>query len=249
MDTVSITAIIISIISLVIVVSFVARKKEHEREVKNSTQDAALKVDFFEDKIREAHEKLANTISYQFSDVINRLDILSSDLGVEGLRSTEGKYASMPLDELVHFAKPYVVEKQMASAELLRDKFGLGYLKAAKLLELLEEEGVIDENNGTGTRDVLLTVGDLADEEKETLETLKTVNLDDLYEDAKEVVITAQKASASLLQRRLKVGYARAAMLLDQLEESGVIGHGEGAKPRDVFINPDGTISQETENT
>lgn len=58
---------------------------------------------------------------------------------------------------------------------------------------------------------------------------------DDLYNDAREVVMQAGKASASLLQRRLKVGYARAARLLDMMEERGIIGPGEGAKPREVF--------------
>lgn len=61
---------------------------------------------------------------------------------------------------------------------------------------------------------------------------------DSLFFDAKEVVAQAGKASASLLQRRLKVGYARAARLLDLLEERGIIGPGEGAKPREVYIGP-----------
>lgn len=59
---------------------------------------------------------------------------------------------------------------------------------------------------------------------------------DDLYDEAVETVRQAQKASASLLQRRLKVGYARAARLLDLMESKGIIGPGEGAKPREVFI-------------
>jgi S-DNA-T family DNA segregation ATPase FtsK/SpoIIIE len=59
---------------------------------------------------------------------------------------------------------------------------------------------------------------------------------DDLFEQAAEVVINAGKASASLLQRRLKVGYARAARLLDLLEESGVIGPAEGSKPREILV-------------
>ncbi|MFH1759331.1 MAG: DNA translocase FtsK [Patescibacteria group bacterium] len=58
---------------------------------------------------------------------------------------------------------------------------------------------------------------------------------DDLYDEAVETVRLAKKASASLLQRRLKVGYARAARLLDLMEENGLIGPGEGAKPREVF--------------
>jgi len=59
---------------------------------------------------------------------------------------------------------------------------------------------------------------------------------DELFEEALATVLEAKKASASLLQRRLKVGYARAARLLDLMEEGGYIGAGEGAKPRDVNI-------------
>lgn len=55
------------------------------------------------------------------------------------------------------------------------------------------------------------------------------------YEEAKELVINAGKASASLLQRRMRVGYARAARLLDILEDQGVIGPADGAKPREVL--------------
>lgn len=61
---------------------------------------------------------------------------------------------------------------------------------------------------------------------------------DDLYEDARMTVIEAGKASTSYLQRKLGVGYARAAKLIDMLEERGVIGAGNGAKPRDVLEKP-----------
>lgn len=59
---------------------------------------------------------------------------------------------------------------------------------------------------------------------------------DELLEEAIKVVVEAGKASASLLQRRLKVGYARAARLLDIMEAKGVVGKGDGAKPREVFL-------------
>lgn len=58
---------------------------------------------------------------------------------------------------------------------------------------------------------------------------------DDLYEEARAIVMQAGKASASYLQRRLKVGYARAARLLDMLEERNVIGPADGAKPREIM--------------
>ncbi len=67
---------------------------------------------------------------------------------------------------------------------------------------------------------------------------------DDLYEDAKETVIRAGKASTSYIQRKLSIGYARAARLMDILEERGVIGPANGAKPRDVLGNDDGGTSQ-----
>lgn len=68
---------------------------------------------------------------------------------------------------------------------------------------------------------------------------------DSLYEDAKRVISEAGKASASLLQRRLRIGYARAARLLDLLEEQGIIGPADGSKPREVYIDSDAEISYE----
>jgi S-DNA-T family DNA segregation ATPase FtsK/SpoIIIE len=59
---------------------------------------------------------------------------------------------------------------------------------------------------------------------------------DPLYEEARGLVMAAHKASASYLQRRLRVGYARAARLLDILEQNGVIGPGDGAKPLEVLM-------------
>ncbi|MFA6551440.1 MAG: DNA translocase FtsK 4TM domain-containing protein [Patescibacteria group bacterium] len=60
---------------------------------------------------------------------------------------------------------------------------------------------------------------------------------DDLYEEAKEIVINSGKASTSFLQRRLRVGYARAARLIDLLEEGGIVGPGNGAKAREILIS------------
>jgi S-DNA-T family DNA segregation ATPase FtsK/SpoIIIE len=58
---------------------------------------------------------------------------------------------------------------------------------------------------------------------------------DELYEDAKACVMEAGKASTSYIQRKLKVGYSRAARLIDLLEERGVVGPADGAKPREVI--------------
>ena len=62
---------------------------------------------------------------------------------------------------------------------------------------------------------------------------------DELFEDAKATVIQAGKASTSYLQRKLRVGYSRAARLMDLLEERGVIGPANGSKPREVLVGLD----------
>lgn len=67
--------------------------------------------------------------------------------------------------------------------------------------------------------------------------TTETDGKDSLFEEAVRVVCQYDRASASLLQRRLSIGYARAARIIDQLESEGIIGAGEGAKPRDVLIH------------
>lgn len=60
---------------------------------------------------------------------------------------------------------------------------------------------------------------------------------DDMFKDAVRVVCESGKASASLLQRRLRVGYARAARLIETMEEQGIVGPADGARPRDVLIS------------
>jgi len=68
---------------------------------------------------------------------------------------------------------------------------------------------------------------------------------DPFYEEAKRIVIEAKKASASLLQRKLRIGYARAARLIDILEERGVVGPGQGAKPREIYFKDEKNEDEE----
>lgn len=59
---------------------------------------------------------------------------------------------------------------------------------------------------------------------------------DDMWKDAVEVVVATGKASTSLLQRKLRIGYGRASRLMDMMEEQGIIGPADGAKPREVLV-------------
>ncbi len=73
---------------------------------------------------------------------------------------------------------------------------------------------------------------------------------DGLFDEAVRIICQHDRASASLLQRRLSIGYARAARILDQLENEGIVGPAEGSKPRDVLMrNPDEYFAQKQEGT
>ena len=62
---------------------------------------------------------------------------------------------------------------------------------------------------------------------------------DPLMEKAIDIVVTARKASASYLQRRLKIGYNRAARMVEEMERLGIVGPQQGSKPRDIIGAPD----------
>lgn len=67
---------------------------------------------------------------------------------------------------------------------------------------------------------------------------------DELYEKAVELVLLTGQASASYLQRRLKLGYNRAARIIDQMEKEGIIGPPEGSKPREILVDPQTYLKQ-----
>lgn len=59
---------------------------------------------------------------------------------------------------------------------------------------------------------------------------------DEVYEEAKKVILETGQASVSMIQRRLGLGYTRAARLIDMMEEDGVVGPYRGAKPREILV-------------
>jgi DNA segregation ATPase FtsK/SpoIIIE, S-DNA-T family len=67
---------------------------------------------------------------------------------------------------------------------------------------------------------------------------------DSLFEDAARLIVASQIGSTSLIQRRMKLGYNRAGRLMDQLEAAGVVGPGQGSKPRDVLIKTDADLME-----
>lgn len=117
------------------------------------------------------------------------------------------------------------------SAELSKPKRLQGpYVSEAevgRIVDALKKEGVPDYNHAiTEVPRGTSFFGGGPDEDEEPL-----------LNEAVQAIIEAGRASTSLLQRRLKVGYGRAARIMDLLEEKGVIGPGEGAKPREVLVS------------
>ncbi|MBZ0203293.1 MAG: DNA translocase FtsK, partial [Ignavibacteria bacterium] len=72
----------------------------------------------------------------------------------------------------------------------------------------------------------------------------ETYERDDLFEEAARVIVRYQQGSVSLLQRKLKVGYARAARIVDELESAGVVGPFDGSKAREVLIETEAQLDQ-----
>jgi S-DNA-T family DNA segregation ATPase FtsK/SpoIIIE len=62
---------------------------------------------------------------------------------------------------------------------------------------------------------------------------------DELFEEAAQIIVSIGQGSTSLLQRRMKIGYARAGRLMDELERAGFVGPPDGSKAREVLVKPD----------
>jgi len=102
---------------------------------------------------------------------------------------------------------------------------------------------IIDHNCKQASTNYLIPSFDAMAKEDLFTEEEASEARDSLYDKALEVVVTSRNASTTFLQRKLKIGYARAASLMDELEEHGVIGPQEGSRPRKVLINPMDDIS------
>lgn len=156
-------------------------------------------------------------IAFSVASAIDSRTILDAPGAEKLLGRGDMLFASSDMSKPMRIQGAYISEEEM--------KRIVEYLKG-------DEEPEYDEsitgvaNNGSGSTGNMF--GGPSDDR------------DPLFEEAKKFVIQAGKASASLLQRRLKVGYARAARLLDELEEAGIVGPGDGAKPREILATQAG---------
>lgn len=153
-------------------------------------------------------------IALQVASQIDSRTILDMGGAEKLLGAGDMLYLSGEMSKPVRVQAPYVSEKEVkAVVKHLRDAYE----------SELDDEIALEESESDNTI-FEASVFDSHSEEE-----------DDLFEEAKQVVIEAGKASTSYLQRKLRVGYARAARLMDILEEHGVVGPAEGSKPREVL--------------
>jgi DNA segregation ATPase FtsK/SpoIIIE-like protein len=136
-------------------------------------------------------------------------------------------------DDLYEDAKVAVIKAGKASTSFIQRSLRVGYSRAARLLDLLEENGVIGPLDGAKPR-VVIGSQEWVDE-YDPLDA--DAALKARYKDARKAVIEARKASTSYLQRKLRIGYSAAAQMMDLLEERGVIGPADGSKPREVLTD------------
>lgn len=113
----------------------------------------------------------------------------------------------------------------------------VSYLKMQDSAHSLDSINLDEKAGGSGDSFIGMINGDDSDDD------------DELYEDAKQAVIEAGKASTSYIQRKLRVGYSRAARLIDLLEDRGVIGGADGSKPREILgSDANGTTDSNADN-
>ncbi len=105
-----------------------------------------------------------------------------------------------------------------------------------KVSELSENLNKLSEKQNSQYTDIMLVLKEIQEATSKIENEVETRSDDELYEEAKEIAIEHRQASSALLQRILRIGYARAARLIDQLEEEGIIGPANGSRPREVLI-------------
>jgi S-DNA-T family DNA segregation ATPase FtsK/SpoIIIE len=115
-------------------------------------------------------------------------------------------------NEPVRIQCPFVSEEEVKSV--------VAYIQKNYKFELEDTISLPDDNINDGTGGI--TMGDDSDE-------------DPMVEDARAVILESKKASTSYLQRRLSIGYSRAARIIDTLEDQGLVGPANGSKPREVY--------------
>jgi S-DNA-T family DNA segregation ATPase FtsK/SpoIIIE len=159
-------------------------------------------------------------ITFQVSSQIDSRTVIDTSGAEKLLGAGDMLFLSAKSAKLSRIQGPYISEKEVSK---------VASFIAEQKEKFQEPQSVLVENLKSA-----LEVPD-PKEVKEGGESEFFGGDDPLFDDVKKIVLETQKASASFLQRRLRIGYSRAARLIDMLEEKGIVGPADGAKPREVY--------------
>jgi S-DNA-T family DNA segregation ATPase FtsK/SpoIIIE len=155
-------------------------------------------------------------MSFRLATKVDSRTIIDSN-GAESLLG-KGDMLFLPpgTSRLQRVHAPFVTEKEIAAVtQFWKDQGQAEYVES--FLEApKDEKGNLEDNNGSAEGDN-----------------------DPMFDDAVRLVFEFGKASTSLLQRRLRIGYGRAAHLIDLMERDGLVGPADGSKPREILKSPD----------
>lgn len=166
-------------------------------------------------------------IALQVSSQIDSRTILDSAGAEKLLGAGDMLYSSGDMNQPERIQCAFISEEEVKKVA--------GYLKNQYKDELPDDINLSEVS--TNRESTIFDSGDLSDGDQ-----------DDLFNEAKAIVISSKKASTSYLQRRLKIGYSRAARLIDELEQAGIVGEANGSKPREILVNNDsGDTSEDYE--
>ncbi len=167
---------------------------------------------------------------------------VSSQIDSRTILDTGGAEKLLGAGDMLYLSGEMSKPKRLQSAFITEEEIK----KVVKYIANAHKERLRDEidlsvNNKNDTGVIFGSTIDLDSEEEE-----KDSNDDDdeLYEEARELVIHSKKASTSYLQRKFRIGYSRAASIIDMLEERGVVGPSNGSRPREIL---DDSLVQEEE--
>jgi len=178
---------------------------------------------------------IISRVTFQVASQVDSRTILDTSGAEKLLGAGDLLYISGDVTKPKRIQGAYVSDKEVRKI--------VSYITSQK-----EKEAAWSAEMDSGLVQALENGGEEAAAEGSSSSGFSNGEADPLFAEAKRLVVEAKKASASLLQRRLRIGYARAARLIDMLEENGVVGPAEGAKPREVYSIQESSQSIPVEN-
>ncbi len=161
---------------------------------------------------------ISSRISFQVASQVDSRTVIDTSGAEKLLGLGDMLFLSSKSSKITRIQGPYTSEKEVKKVtDWLAEQAKVVQEPQSQLLQSLKDS--LEQQQQAGENGGDLFFGDD----------------DPLFEDVKRIVLETQKASASFLQRRLRIGYSRAARLIDMLEDKGIVGPADGAKPREVY--------------